>query len=95
MTLAKLLRIVVSYCPTLMIIQIIIGSLPSDNSFIVKAFKMCVWQTGYMLPVRHPASPTPFMVHFHHMVRVGSVCKSAARVAIPPPKVGLTRTELY
>ena len=35
------------------------------------------------------------MAHFHHRVRVGSVCKAAARVAFPPPKVDVTRTEPY
>ena len=32
------------------------------------------------------------MAHFHCRVRVGSVCKGAARVAFPQPKVGMTRT---
>ena len=35
------------------------------------------------------------MAHFHRRVRVASVRKSAARVAFPPPKVGVTRTEPY
>ena len=35
------------------------------------------------------------MSHFHPRVQVGSVCKGAARVAFPPPKVGVTRTEPY
>ena len=34
------------------------------------------------------------MAHFHWRVRVGSVCKGAARVAFPPPKVGVSRTRL-
>ena len=35
------------------------------------------------------------MAHFHQRVRVGSVCKGAARIAFPPPKVGVIRTEPY
>ena len=33
--------------------------------------------------------------HFHRRVRVGSVCKGAAQVAFPPPKVAVIRTEPY
>ena len=36
-----------------------------------------------------------FMAHFHRRVWVGSVCKGAARVAFPPPKLGVIRTEPY
>ena len=35
------------------------------------------------------------MAHFHGRVRDSSVCKGAARVTFPPPKVGVTRTEPY
>ena len=35
------------------------------------------------------------MVRFHRRVRVGSVRKGAARIAFPPLKVGVTRTEPY
>ena len=39
---------------------------------------------------------TPFLfIHSHQRVRVGSVCKGAARFAFPPPKVGVIRTEPY
>jgi hypothetical protein len=37
--------------------------------------------------------PAPF--HFHRRVRVGSVCKGAARDAFPPSKVCVIRTEPY
>ena len=35
------------------------------------------------------------LAHFHRRVRVVSVCKGAARVVFPPPKVGMTRAEPY
>ena len=37
----------------------------------------------------------PIKAHFHQRVWVGSVCKGAARVIFPPPKVGMTQTEPY
>ena len=35
------------------------------------------------------------MAHFHRRVRVSSLCKRVARVAFPPPKVSVIRTEPY
>ena len=63
-----------------------------------------LWRYSWIASKEHQASRwkdcfSPcgwgLMAHFHHRVRVGSVCKGAARVAFPPPKVGVTRTEPY
>ena len=35
------------------------------------------------------------MPRFHCRVRYGSVRKGAVRIAFPPPKLGVTRTEPY
>jgi hypothetical protein len=48
------------------------------------------WNTICML-----CSSRDLMARFHCRVQYGSVRKGAARIAFPPPKVGVTRNEPY
>ena len=60
----------------------------------------CRTSTTYQI-VGKPVPPwlnnieCPLVACFHQRVRVGSVCKGAAWLVFPTPKVGRVRTELY